>query len=128
MFEYSKQYPLTPIKYEIEPIAGITRDNINNITKKIDDIIINSHHKPIVFDIVEETRNWIHEYLVDGKATQEEEAIIAKTVEVFERPKFAAFTPVTPENFMAWKKEFDLKHKVEKVKAKEGAEVKISGK
>ncbi len=53
MFEYSKQYPFTPIKYEIEPIAGITRDNINTITKKIDDIIINSHQKPVVFDIVE---------------------------------------------------------------------------
>lgn len=72
MFEYTKQYPFTPIKYELEPIAGITRDNLNNITKKIDDIINNSHQKPVVFDIVEETRNWIHEYLVEGKAFEEE--------------------------------------------------------
>lgn len=70
MFEYTKQYPFTPLKYEIEPIAGITRDNINTITKKIDDIINNSHQKPVVFDIVEETRNWIHEYLVEGKALE----------------------------------------------------------
>jgi hypothetical protein len=118
MFEYTKQYPFTPLKYEIEPIAGITRDNINTITKKIDEIIFNSQQKPVVFDIVEETRNWIHEYLVEGKATEEEEEVIAKKIEIFERPKFAAFTPVTPENFLAWKKEFDFKHKGDKEKVK----------
>jgi hypothetical protein len=127
-FEYSKQYPFTPLKYELEPIAGITRDSLNTITKKIDHIINNSQQKPVVFDIVEETRNWIHEYLVEGKTIQEEEEVLVKKVEVFERPKFAAFTPVTVENFLAWKKEFDFKHRGDKEKVKKELDVKISGK
>lgn len=53
MFEYSKKYPLTPLKYELEPIAGVTRDNINHIIKKIEEIISTSQQQPIVFDIVE---------------------------------------------------------------------------
>lgn len=65
---------------------------------------------------------------MEGKAYEQEEEVIAKKVEVFERPKFAAFTPVTPENFNAWKKEFDLRHKVDKEKVKKETEVKISGK
>ena len=46
---------------------------------------------------------------------------------MFERPKFAAFTPVTVENFLAWKKEFDAKHRVDKDKKKE-TEIKMTGK
>lgn len=38
-FEYTKNYPKTPFKYDIEPIAGLTRDNLNTITKKIEDLI-----------------------------------------------------------------------------------------
>jgi hypothetical protein len=52
MFEYTKQYPSTPLKYEIEPLAGLTRDNINHIAKKIEDILFNNQQKPIVFQIV----------------------------------------------------------------------------
>lgn len=44
---------------------------------------------------------------------------------MFERPKFAAFTPVSVENFNVWKKEFDFKHK--KV-AKKEVEDKLTGK
>ena len=60
MFEYTQKYPLTPLKYELEPIAGVTRDNVNNIVKKIEEIIESNQQQPVVFDIVEETRNWIH--------------------------------------------------------------------
>ena len=60
MFEFTKKYPATPLRYEIEPIAGLTRDNINHIIKIIDEIVQNSQQKPVVFDIIEETRNWIH--------------------------------------------------------------------
>ena len=60
MFEYTTKYPSTPLKFEIEPVAGITRDNINHINLKIEEILTNNQLKPVVFDIVEETRNWIH--------------------------------------------------------------------
>ncbi len=60
MFEYTKQYPSTALKYEIEPLAGLTRDNINHIAKKIEDILFNNQQKPIVFQIVEEIRDWMH--------------------------------------------------------------------
>jgi hypothetical protein len=83
MFEHTKTYPLSPIKYEIEPIAGITRDNVNLITRKIDDIIANSNHKPVVFDIVEQTRDWINLYLVEGKLDEIDEINLYKKVEVF---------------------------------------------
>jgi hypothetical protein len=43
-----------------------------------------------------------------------------KVVEFFERPKFAAFTPVTIESFMAWKKDFDFKQMIKKPIKKEG--------
>lgn len=59
---------------------------------------------------------------------EEEEEVVVKKVEVFERPKFAAFTPVTVENFLAWKKEFDLKHRGDKDRIKKELDVKISGK
>jgi len=35
---------------------------------------------------------------------------------------------VTPETFMAWKKEFDAKYKMEKIVVKKEVEIKISGK
>ena len=60
LFEFTKKYPLAPLKYEIEPIAGITRGNINHITQRIDDIISENENQPVVFEIVEETRIWIH--------------------------------------------------------------------
>ncbi len=128
MFEYSKKYPLTPLHYEIEPLAGITRDNINHIHKKIDEILLNNFKKPVVYDIVEETRAWIHEHLVEGRSYEEEEEKIVRQEAVYERPKFAAFTPVTVENFLAWKKEFDLKHRGDKEKIKKETEIKITGK
>jgi hypothetical protein len=53
MFEFIKGYPSNPIRYEIEPLAGITRDNLNEITKKIEDIISLNKNKPVVYDIVE---------------------------------------------------------------------------
>ena len=110
-------------------MAGLTRDNINTIVQKIDEVINNNNQRPVVYDIVEETRNWIHEYLVEGKAYQQEEVVTTVKEEVFERPKFASFTPVTPESFATWKKEFDMKKKAEKElnKKKEG-ELKPTGK
>lgn len=127
-FEFTKHYPQTPLKYEIEPIAGLTRDNINSIVHRIEDIILNSNNRPVVFDIIEETRSWILEYLVEGKAYQEQEVETSRKVEVFERPKFAAFTPVTVENFLAWKKDFEMRHRNDKVAKKEATEVKLTGK
>jgi hypothetical protein len=44
---------------------------LNQISQKIEDIIYENRDKPIVYDIVEETRQWIHEYLVEGKAFEE---------------------------------------------------------
>ena len=57
-----------------------------------------------------------------------EESAVEKKEEVFERPRFAAFTPVTIETFMAWKKEFDAKNRVDKDKGKKEGDDKISGK
>lgn len=107
------------LKWQMEPLAGITRDNLNQIGRKIDEIVASNAGKPIVFDIVEETRTWIHEYLVEGRTTEEEVSTKPKD-QIFERPKFAAFTPVTVQNFLAWKKEFDARHRVVKVEKKEG--------
>lgn len=90
------------------------------ITKRIDRIIEQSFELPIVLDIVEETRLWINEHLIEGKDEEEEEEVLrGKKEEVFERPKFAAFTPVTAESFALWKKEFDAKHKVTKVERRD---------
>ena len=59
----------------------------------------------MVYDIVEEARGWIHEYLVDGRAySLEDEKTTKKDDTVYERPKFVSFTPVTIETFQAWKK------------------------
>lgn len=104
----------------------MTRDNLNSITKIVEDLIYENRGKPIVYDLVEDIRVWIVEYLVEGKAYHEEDPDVVKKIdEVFERPKFSAFTPVTVESFTAWKKEFDFKHK--KV-VKKDTEDKLSGK
>ena len=103
-FEFTKTYPKTALKYDIEPITGITRDNLNSITKKIEDLIYENRGKPIVYDIIEDVRLWITEFLIEGKAYEPEVETIQKPKEVFQRPKFAAFTPVTVESFLAWKK------------------------
>lgn len=104
MFEFTSNYPKGPLKYDVEPVSGITRDNMISITNAIEQIIYNSRNRPIVYDIVEETRIWIQEFLVEGRAYQEEEVVDKKQEEHFERPKFSAFTPVTLETFTAWKK------------------------
>lgn len=66
--------------------------------------------------------------MVEGKADrEEEEAFYKKKEEVFEKPKFSTYTPVTVESFLAWKKEFDAKNKLKKVEKKE-AETKVTGK
>jgi hypothetical protein len=66
---------------------------------------------------------------VEGKELiTDDELVVKKKNEVFERPKFASFTPVTPETFMAWKKEFDAKYRMEKIIVKKELEIKISGK
>lgn len=75
---------------------GITRDNMIAITNTIEDLIHSNKDRPLVYDIVEETRTWISQYLVEGKAyMQDEEDFRKKKEEVFEKPKFATFTPVT---------------------------------
>jgi hypothetical protein len=45
-------------------MTGITRDNLNAITKRIEDLIYENRDKPIVYDIVEEVRLWIVDFLV----------------------------------------------------------------
>lgn len=50
-----------------------------------------------------------------------------KREEIFEKPKFATYTPVTLESFTAWKKDFDARNKLKKIEKKE-TEVKVSGK
>ena len=42
------------------------------MTKKIEDIIYDTRDKPIIYDIIEEIRLWLVEYLVEGKAYLEE--------------------------------------------------------
>lgn len=59
MFEFTKTYPKTPIKYEFDPIVGITRENVISMTKIIEQVIEENANKPMVFDIVEELRKWI---------------------------------------------------------------------
>lgn len=73
MFEFTPSYPKSPLKYEIEPVVGITRDNLQQMTINIENLLYDNRNRPLVYDIVEETRFWIHEYLVEGKAYQEEE-------------------------------------------------------
>ena len=110
-FEFTPNYPKSPLKYDIEPVTGLTRDNILSITNKVEAIIYDNRDRPIVYDIVEEIREWVQEYLVEGKAYEDDDQIEDyrnKKEEHFERPKFAAFTPVTTESFLAWKKEFDM--------------------
>lgn len=41
---------------------------MNSIIGTIEEILHNNQDRPIVYDIVEETRVWIQEYLVEGKA------------------------------------------------------------
>ena len=53
MFEFTQNYPKTPLKYEIEPVTGLTRDNLATITRTIEDIIHENSDRPIVYDIVE---------------------------------------------------------------------------
>jgi hypothetical protein len=107
---------------------GITRDNMTSITNTIQDIIHTNKDRPIVYDIVEETRLWIQENLVEGKAyIQNTDDYAFKQEEVFEKPKFETFTPVTVESFMAWKEQFDLRNKSKKVEKKE-SEIKATGK
>lgn len=119
MFEFTPNYPHTPLKYEIQPITGITRDNMTAIISAIEEILHNNKDRPIVYDIVEETRIWIQEYLVEGKAyIKDEEMYMKKKQEVFEKPKFATFTPVTIESFTAWKKEFDARNRLKKIEKK----------
>lgn len=72
MFEFTSSYPKSPLKYEIEPVVGITRDNLQEMTTNIENILYENRNRPIVYDIVEETRFWIHEYLVEGKAYRKE--------------------------------------------------------
>ena len=43
------------------------------MTINIENLLYDNRNRPLVYDIVEETRFWIHEYLVEGKAYQEEE-------------------------------------------------------
>lgn len=64
--------------------------------------------------------------MVEGRSTELEEEKVVKTEALYERPKFAAFTPVTVENFLAWKKDFEARHRVDKVKKE--TEVKMTGK
>lgn len=45
--------------------------------------------------------------MVEGKDQIEEDASSKPVVEVFERPKFATYTPVTSDNFLNWKRAFD---------------------
>jgi len=44
---------------------------------------------------------------VEGKDVVEEETFSKPIAEVFERPRFATYTPVTAETFLKWKQEFE---------------------
>jgi hypothetical protein len=72
--EFSKEYPRNPPKIEIEPIIGITQDNVVAMERKIDQLLSYTRNRPLVYDIVELvrvhislTQDWIQEYLVEGK-------------------------------------------------------------
>ena len=34
-FEFTNNYPKGPLKYELEPVTGLTRDNVATITNKV---------------------------------------------------------------------------------------------
>jgi hypothetical protein len=48
------------------------------IISAIEEILHNNKDRPIVYDIVEETRIWIQEYLVEGKAYIKDEEMYMK--------------------------------------------------
>ena len=52
-------------------------------------------------------QDWIQEYLVEGKDQIEQSKDEKEVQQVFERPKYETFTPVTLETFTLWKKAFD---------------------
>lgn len=52
MFEFTPSYPRSPLKYEVEPVVGITRDNIQQMTTNIENILYENRNRPIVYDIV----------------------------------------------------------------------------
>lgn len=83
MFEFTSNYPKSPLKYDIEPVTGLTRDNVISIANTIDDIIDNNRDRPVVYDIVEDIRAWIQLYLVEGKAYETEDEVKAKKEEFF---------------------------------------------
>lgn len=65
---------------------------------------------------------------MEGKDVIEEESSLKLVDEVFERPKFATYTPVTLDNFMKWKYAFEAEMNELKKKKKAEEEDKLSGK
>lgn len=45
--------------------------------------------------------------MVEGKDAMEEETTMKPIEEVFERPKYATYTPVNAETFANWKRQFE---------------------
>lgn len=66
--------------------------------------------------------------MVEGKDAVEEEVSSKPIVEIFERPKFATYTPVTAESFMKWKLAFEAEMNELKKKKKAEEDEKLTGK
>ena len=57
--EFTKEYPRNHPRIEIEPLVGITQDNIVAMERKVDQMLGYTRGRPLVYDIVELVRDWI---------------------------------------------------------------------
>lgn len=54
--EFTKQYPKAPPRLEIEPLIGITQDNVVAMERKVDQLLGFLGNRPLVYDVVEAVR------------------------------------------------------------------------
>ena len=97
------EYPVKLPKFELESITHIKMDHIKEIYIYLNKLI-NSRLSgvPFIFELVEGTRDWVHNNLIDYVYVEE----VKPDEEVVIKKQFETYTPVTLKNFTEWSRLF----------------------
>ncbi|KRX03292.1 Ubiquitin-conjugating enzyme/RWD-like protein [Pseudocohnilembus persalinus] len=103
IIEFTKYYPEKAPIIEMEPITNISQNDIALIEQKVSKILEQINESPILYEVIETARSWIHYNLIDMVADE----AAKKEEEKTKRKVYDTYTPVTEETFKIWKEKFE---------------------
>lgn len=126
-FTYTPTYPEEVPHIEVQDPIGMDDVQVERLKEMLDKVAEENLSMVMVFTLVSAANEWLNEeWDSEVKRLEEEAEQRAREAEESEQKKFHG-TPLTIENFLAWKERFDAEMALLKKAEKEDKDKKLTG-